>query len=446
MVSNKNNLLLIFVGLLLILSIFTTGKGTINQVSSSVSIPSVGLVATWVTGSGFNETVEIMDENSTHFFLEFYPDDPTPVATIISKDVWLDYTYLWDFAEPMGWAGWISTDGLTVGEYITLGNELVEVIKIDNLTIPLGTFPVFVVNTTDGRLYNYHATSGILLGYDDGTEFHYLLATNGDINEDLPNIDLFVPFVGFRAVYLFQGDNGTILLNESIIVTGENASHYFVDNIADGVVIDHSFVSKLIWMDRVYRWTFVSVGIDLGWPLWINVTEISLGENVTLGMESFQVVDKVHITVPVSDFEVWNVSRPHENNTYWYEVNSGLLIAYAFSDEYHYLDTTNIHTENGTSTTTIVTTIETTTPETTIPGSETTVITSEPKTTDPLIDNSTTTSTKESTSSVPDSTTSDDDLTTTKDSTAPKISPGFTLPVVITIFGTFYWINTSRKK
>ncbi len=439
MVSHKNNLFLIFLGLLLILSIFTAGKGTIKQVSSSVPIPSVGLVATWVNDIGYNETVEIVDENSTHFFLELYPNDSLPISSVISKDVWVDYSYLWDFGQPAGWgwAGWISVDRLTVGENVTLGDVSLEVIGVDYLTIPLGTFPVFIINTTDGRLYNYHVTTGLLLGYDSGEGLNYLLTTNGDLSKSSSQDETNIPFVGYRAAYLYTDVNGTILLNETVIVTGENVSHYFVDMFGDGSLIDQSSISKFIWTDRVYLWTFVSLGFDLGWPLWINVNELTLGENVTLGMESFQVTDKVNISVPVGDFEVWNISRPLENSTYWYEVSSGLLIAYTLSDEYHYLDDTNALIGTETTTTVITTTTPETTTETIIP---------EPQTTDPIIGNSTTTTTEDSTSSETDTTTEDDDSSTTEELTAPSISPGFSLPIVLIAFGIFYWIYNSRKK
>ena len=418
----KNYLYYFLLGCLLFLSVFTTGKGTIDQVSSSVSVPSVGLVATWINDSGYNETVEIVNENSTHFILESYSNTSLPSSTAVTKDIWLDYTYLW--LGSLGWPGWISVEGLTVGEYISLADEYSEVIAIENLTIPLGTFPVFVVNTTNGRHYKYHVTTGLMLEYDSGSEIHYLLTTNGDLSKDSDDVP--IPFVGFRAVYLFKDVNGTIILNETMLVTGENATHYFVDLFADGSLLDQSFVSKLIWMDRVYLWTFISDDLDLGWPLWINVTDLTLGENVTIGSDSFQVVDKVHVSVPVGDFEVWNISNPLENSTYWYDVGSGLLIAYGFSDEFHYLDSTNaIHG------------LETTTTD---------PITTEPTTTNPLIVNSTTTSTEESTSTEPDATTDDGDSSTKEESTTLSITPGFSLPIVLASFGMFYWIYNNRKK
>ncbi|MHA2156712.1 MAG: hypothetical protein ACXABU_15315 [Candidatus Hodarchaeales archaeon] len=437
MISRKYNIFLFFLGLLLISSIFLPGKGTNEHISSTIPIPSVGLIGTWVSDAGYNETVEIVDENTTHFFIEFYPDSPTPMSSTVSKDVYIDHSYLQ--GDLGGWGGWISVDGLTIGENVTLGTMVLEVVGIDNLTLPLGTFPVYIANTTDDRSYMYHTSSGLLLGYHNyeapGGEFHYLLTTNGDLTADSDDID--IPFIGFRAVYLYADDNGTILLNETILITGENSSHYFADMFTDGSLVDNSFISKAIWMDRVYKWTFG--GGDFGWPIWINVTSLTLGENITLGWESYEVVDKVHISVPVGNFEVWNVSRPLDNRTYWYEVNLGLLVAYASSDEYHYLDDTNAFNWNETTTTVITTTA----PETTTPGTETS--TTEPETTDPIMENTTTTFTEGSTSSEPDTTTEDGDSSTTEDSTSPSISPGFSLPIVLTTFGIFYWIFSRRK-
>ena len=52
-------------------SINLLGKGEIEYISSSVHVPSVGLTGTWVSAAGYNETVEIVNENATHFFVEF---------------------------------------------------------------------------------------------------------------------------------------------------------------------------------------------------------------------------------------------------------------------------------------------------------------------------------------------------------------------------------------
>ncbi len=441
MISRKLNIFLFVLGLLLISSVFLPSKGTIKQISSSVPIPSVGLSGTWVSDAGYNETFEIVNENATHFICEFYPNSTSSMLSAVSKDIWIDYTFQMDSFG--GWAGWISVDGLTIGENITLGTETYQIVGVDNFSIPLGTYPVFIANATDGRSYLYHTQTGLLMGYHNyqapGGEFHYLLSTNGDLTSE--SDELVIPFVGFRAVYLYTDENGTILLNETMLVTGENSTHYFANMYTDGTIVDNSFISKFIWKDRVYMWTYVSYGMNLGWPLWINVTGINLGENVSLGTESFQVVDRLHMTVPVGTFEVWSVSRPLENTSYWYDVQTGLLIAYAFEDEYHFLDTTNAIDQT---TTTVISTVETTPPtETTTPGNITTAITTTgPESTDPMVENTTTTSKDETSNIDPDTTTQEDEST----STTPSISPGFSLPIVLVTFGIFSWILTQKKK
>ncbi|PWI48684.1 hypothetical protein CEE45_05590 [Candidatus Heimdallarchaeota archaeon B3_Heim] len=430
MAAGKTDLLYIFLGLVLTISVFASGTGKITQITTNVQIPSVGLVGTWMDDTGYNETFEIVNENATHFILDIYGNDTIPITSYVSKAVWIDYSYLWEGI--MGWPGWISVNGLTIGEKVTVGDSSFEVVSVDYLTTPLGTYSVYIVNATDGRSYNYGVNTGFLLGYRSGSSFHFLTATNGDLSKDSYQGGVHVPFVGFRAVYLLDGG-----VNETVVITGENSSHYFVDLFTDGILIDQSFISKFIWMDRVYLWNGI-----MGWPIWINVTDLTLGQNVTLGIESYEVIDKTSLTVPVGDFVVWNISRTLENRTYWYEVSSGLLIAYAFPNEYHYLAATNAVNETESTTTEPLTT--TSPPTTTTPGTETT--TTEPETTEPLISSTTTASSEDSTSDESETTTSESDSSITNDSTVPSLSPGFSLPVGLITIGIIFRIIRNRKK
>lgn len=146
-----------------------------------------------------------------------------------------------------------------------------------------------------------------------------------------------VPSVGLRAVWL--NDKGT---NETILVTGENSTHYFVEMYGDGISLGVMDISKSVYINHSYSWSYFP---DFGWPCWINVTDLNLFDQILLGPESFTIVDKAVITIDLGSFEVWMANASLDDRSYLYETGTGLLIAYMFGSgtttDFHFLDSTN---------------------------------------------------------------------------------------------------------
>jgi hypothetical protein len=139
--------------------------------------------------------------------------------------------------------------------------------------------------------------------------------------------------VGLRGVWLADS------VNETIIVTGENDTHYFIEAHIDGIPIGLTYISRSVWVNHTYSWSFVP---GAGWPYWINITDLYLFDQVLLGVDTYTVVDKAVKTTVLGTFEVW-IANTTDGKTCWFETGNGILIAYIFTaDDPHFLVSTNV--------------------------------------------------------------------------------------------------------
>jgi hypothetical protein len=141
--------------------------------------PTTGSRLTWISDSGYNETVVVTGNDSTYYNVDIYTDEELVGSSQITKEVYSENCYYF-VAYDTEWAGWIDPTGLSIGQTIRPSGYLCNITALNNFTTPLGTFELWSANSSSGLTYYYEIDTGIMVMYYDGSNMRYLTYFNGE--------------------------------------------------------------------------------------------------------------------------------------------------------------------------------------------------------------------------------------------------------------------------